>query len=758
MTTTIWTQGSGPEEAGNWRALGGLGPGKAIEHFIRWDFHDCAEQRNYLYRPLDHTITDKIELALKVRLAGWSKCAVSIGWQDRAEKYWRLRLPYIRDGHWQKVNLREGSIEFGIHNNGTRPSDTGIDGIRLVVVGEPAEGSTATLDLTGAKLSEFSDHDDLPRVSIGGETFPVDRPEDWGTLLAGHQRHRALHEYLGAEDVMDAGEDPMPDAEDFRFTGNYNVESAGRIPGKFSWTERADSSSENAWRFRWHALETCRLFLKAYYSSKDDEYLFMARSHAIHWLEDNLHRPTNDERYAWYDHGTALRTLALLAIWDLCQERETDVLERVDLLHALHRHGTLLASETFVARNQPYREHNHALFQAVALLLLGLVAPLRESSEWKDLGARRSLDLVGALVNAEGVSIENSTDYHGGLARVVLKVRNVFETYGLDGLHQLDEQYEAMMGFSRWVRYPNGTSPSVGDSWHMDEPTMLGRLERKVPKMRLEGGEQDRFFPESGYAILRKHDRFGYPSRQLNFTCSAINITHKHADQLSFTVWADGIEWLADPGLYKYRAEDAHGDYFRHARAHNAVVAGGETYPPREGNARLLQGETCDKYGLIEGEHYGYEDLTVKRCIKYDRGRDLIVITDAVDDSDGIQLASWFHAGLGVAVDLGPDGDALLTHPRSRSNEGLLVVPCSEEFPQQVERFHGQLKPFAAGWIYTRGGNAIASTTWSYLWPHECLSTVNVLYFGEADQLMDSRKQRVVEARDSVSETTVEPI
>lgn len=738
----LWTApGSDPAEAAAWKAAGAAEQGRLIGDSLAWRFDPNGPERSYISRQLSLEGSEHLSLSLALRLSGWRSSAVTVGWQDREDNFWRVRLPHIRDGEWQQVELLDASLEFAIHNSWTRPKAPLVSAIRVVAVGEP--GSAASLEIRSLEVRSLTGADVTPRLLAGSELYPIEQPGQWSSALDPRPRDRVLHRYLGSDDLLEDSGNPVARAGEMRDRGLYRLESAKPVAPAADWAHRATASQENAWRFRWHALESCRILLKAFYRTGEDEYLYMAREHATHWIAENLHRQTDDMRYAWYDHGTALRCLSLLAIWDLGQERRFDVLTLSDLLEALHAHGELLASETFVARNQPYREHNHALFQAIALLFLGRVAPLPEASRWAALGAERCTDLIAALVTEEGVCAENSSDYHTGLARLVAKLQDVFSGYGLEDGGELLRIYRSMKGFESVFRYPNGTSPAIGDSWHFSEAAADSRRDRRSPEAQDDSGQGGWFYPQSGYAILRRGEAGGHPTRQLNLICSAVNVTHKHADQLSFTFWADGIEWVADPGLYKYGESDLHARYFRHARAHNAVVLNDESYPPAAGNAKLVRWSDSAAATNVTAEHRGYENALVRRSIRYEKADDRVQIVDEVHGAGVTSCALWFHAGLGVHLDVGVHGDVLLVH--EQADTAVLVVPawqCSD-----LETFAGQSDPFAAGWIYTRGGTPVPSRSWRYGLPVDELPCTTFLLPGTRERLAGERQAIVENAR-----------
>jgi hypothetical protein len=677
---------------------------RAEDGCLRWVFTD-VETKASLECPVQARSEGHIRLAFELRLESWESCALQIGWCDEDEHYWQLRLPYERDGEWQEGQLCDARVEFGIHNAWKRPGDE-IRSLRIDVAGS---GRRASLDLRRLELSTLSPEQVEPRLVVGEREIKVSDVASWKGRIPTGRRDQVLLDYFLSEE--DRPETYAERARSIREDGLYRLESAKPVAASIAFRDRRGDSQENSWRFRWNALDACKALVAGFVDSDDLEFLYLAREHGLQWIEENLERPPADSRYAWYDHGTALRAMSLLMLWDLGCEKGFDLLTKARLLQALHAHGELLRSEAFVARNQPYRVHNHALFQAVALLFIGRLTPLVEAPEWLEVGRRRCLGMVSDLLSAEGASVENSYAYHRGLRLLVVRLAEVFEAYDLDGHVELSERMKEMAAFERSFQFPNGIGPSNGDSWHVSVENTEARIGRRS---RGEGdpSADDRVYPDAGYAVLRRTGSEGWLDRQVTLLCSSKNITHKHHDHLSILIWAGGIEWIADPGLYRYAESDVHAAFFRHARAHNAPVIEEADYDPVPGSAVLEEWSSGPQSRLL-ASHTAYPGRRIEREVRLDRDEDRVVVEDRVQGAPPRGLDLWFHAGFGVSVEAGDDGAVLLTHPAS---ENTVLIEPDRASPPELELFRGQSEPFAAGWIYIRGGIPVPTAAWRWRW------------------------------------------
>jgi hypothetical protein len=680
------------------------------------------ERRYYLHRRLDASVRESIEAAVTFRLSNWKDIRqVAFGWRD-SEKYWHDLIRHLKaDGEWRTIRIRPDDIAFKLANGWASPSPpVRIKDMHFIISGTPGPG--ATLELNNLRVRELTDEEREPKLEIQGKTVSVKDFATWWPLLRGRRRNAIFGKFLDDIEFSQLN-NAVERASQLRHEGLYVLTEVSPAPGATEWQTRARSSPDPSWRFRWHAFDICWVLLAAFKETNDPEFFYMARDHATHWLDANMDTFPDDPKYAWYDHGTALRTLRLLSLWDLGVERQIDVLFLSRLLKAIHAHASLLATESFFARDQPFLYHNHAVFQASALLLVSQVLPeFPESQSWLRLAERRILDQYKHLVTAEGASVENSTGYHKGLMRLCGVLSEVMQAYATLTSSQLAAICNKMHDFQEAIVYPDGLLPAFGDTWLngerlLQEPgqkqqeTLSSQLPMKTSPLRI----TDQFFPISGYAVLRHHPP-GSPytqARQLNFLCSSLTTTHKHADNLSFTLWGYGQEWLIDPGLYAYGLNDQHARYFQHARAHNDVVLNNETYDPRPGSARMTQWQGGDTLAYVVGEHTGYKERSIQRRIFYAKPDDVFFIEDEIlsENETPCEAAQWFHAGPSVAVAQGEE------HTLTLSTEGnpyeLFVIPLEPNSPQ-LELYKGQLDPFPAGWFYTGYKQALSTTSWKY--------------------------------------------
>jgi uncharacterized heparinase superfamily protein len=170
---------------------------------------------------------------------------------------------------------------------------------------------------------------------------------------------------------------------------------------------------------------------------------------------------------------------------------------------------------------------------------------------------------------------------------------------------------------------------------------------------------RSRAFQHSGYYLLQCGHRNTADRMSVLFDCGDLGFgplaAHGHADALSFTLRAFGVDIFIDPGTYDYFTFPAWRDYFRSTRAHNTVVVDGAdqsvmTGPfmwGRRANARPVRWLQEAQGGEIVAEHDGYARLTSpashRRTLVLSGTARSLTIRDEISTAGKHDLALYFH-------------------------------------------------------------------------------------------------------------------
>jgi len=365
------------------------------------------------------------------------------------------------------------------------------------------------------------------------------------------------------------------------------------------------------YRYAWHSFYPVCILLKKANQTGAVNYICAARDFINNWLDANLFSPTKDIKYAWYDHGTAERLIVLVQMWFLGVKHQFDARFMGRLLYTIYLHAQLMASAAFYASHQNYKYHNHAIFQDLALLFVSLAIPeFTASNYWFSLAVERLRDQLDHLIvsdNEFAVFVENSTGYHNGVLTIVGLVTRLLQYAEIQ-----DERihlYEKMKNFTEMIRYPGSNRmPSTGDTFRKANSIDAKKTVKKV--------NTQKFFllKKAGYAVAKGvHNEIPF---QFTMLATSLSKTHKHCDNLSFTLFFDGIEWLIDPSFYSHQYNDVLPNYLRGPSAHNALIVEGLDYSIEPGLAEIFTTRNIEQNKFeVYGVHRSYGEVQVNRFV-----------------------------------------------------------------------------------------------------------------------------------------------
>jgi hypothetical protein len=388
--------------------------------------------------------------------------------------------------------------------------------------------------------------------------------------------------------------------------------------------------------------------------------IYAARDYINSWLERSYFTVDPDTKYTWYDHGTAERPLGL----------STDARNRAPSSIRRPLHGTpppcnrqprpTAESEVFYSRHQPTRYHNHAWFQDIALIGASIALPsLPCAPRWLNRAIERLTDQFNKLIAHDdpfSILVENSIGYHHGVQHLVDFAGELVRLSGAQS--KIPQTAQELHAWSDCFRYPDGRTPSQGDTFRKPNPLDASdRIVRGKPYIQ----PSTTVLPAAGYAVV-KGNQDNIPFMLCMFATS-LSETHKHEDDLSITLFFDGIEWLSDPSFYSHDYTEEIPAFLRSARAHNRLVIDGLEHAITPGSTRLLP-LTDD--GAITGQSDAYEGVRLTRSIKCGHESLSIEAKETISTTAPIGSAYLvFHCGEGVRAST-TENQLTLTHPLSQ--------------------------------------------------------------------------------------------
>lgn len=197
------------------------------------------------------------------------------------------------------------------------------------------------------------------------------------------------------------------------------------------------------------------------------------------------------------------------------------------------------------------------------------------------------------------------------------------------------------------------------------EPTfwLLGPSSRETFDAIRAGSKQgsliSKAFPESGYYLLQCGQKDSDDEISVLFDCGDLGYksiaAHGHADALSFTLRAFGVDIFVDPGTYDYFSSPEWRNYFRSTKAHNTVIVDDSDQSVMLGpfmwgdraKGRCIDWNPTMDGGRVVGEHDGYmrlnDPVVHRRTLDLDTGSRILTIRDDIMAKGSHEIGIYFH-------------------------------------------------------------------------------------------------------------------
>ena len=426
-----------------------------------------------------------------------------------------------------------------------------------------------------------------------------------------------------------------------------------------NWTE--NPVSNRSWQ--WHSASFNFMpWLLALHADTGDQRAIDHAAKGIETWHRHFVAVESNYEFAWHDHATANRVVAVLSL--LCHLEEYSARFDLDevLPTFLQAHGNRLCMDEMYSRHT-----NHGIDQSRALLLLATCAPwLEHADRWRQIAIARLEDELDHAFTGDGAHVENSPGYHQFVSTLFT---DVLVTLG----DVLDEEFRervhstlvAAARFTAWIVRPDGRLPPIGDTECKPAnnvyKSLAGTSEHANVEWVCSKGQEGekpegwaRTFPESGYFIARSDwdDETALPgdARHLVFRCGRLSDYHRHDDDLSLTLWW-GSDWLVDGGEYAYVEGHPIRRYLRSKWAHNVVVIDDGAYswarPGASAPGSLRQVNDDAVKPAIKGSTESYSGLRATRELAIEHDVMHFEVTDQLSalNGDGVnrKFVSLWH-------------------------------------------------------------------------------------------------------------------
>lgn len=468
------------------------------------------------------------------------------------------------------------------------------------------------------------------------------------------------------------------------------------------------ASGPTMWQLFIHSLGLPRVLLDAYKASGRLEFLQGAVDYLVEYDAYEGSEWSLPGGYLWYDgwrtfvrndHAIAARGLMLIEFWRVYRTHaEYDPKVGSAVLHMAERCAHLLA--------EPRRftvATNHGVMQNLALCSIGLSFPtLPNGARLCRLAFDRLDEQLSFFINEEGYILEHSPGYQRFSLRLVGIGMRLRTLSGQAIPEAWIRKYQAAQRIYAVLRRPDGSVPMFGDTDGGDqgkgpEVTTVdasGGAEPLIQRNWIPDAETV-VAPVAGYALWWDGLAKWPDVRSIAQTAIAWSyfegMGHKHADELSMSIWAGGVPWLDNVGYWSY---DATGRELAESWAgSNAPHFVGEpTVSERETHVRY-QGRS-DKLSAIDLERVGPGEYRVRRQL-IQVGKDIWIVIDTSVAGRGKTVRTIWTAAPEIEVkELGARGTYLLI---DRPSDSLLRAYFSLDNSTTQRLVAGNESPFA-GW------------------------------------------------------------
>lgn len=321
----------------------------------------------------------------------------------------------------------------------------------------------------------------------------------------------------------------------------------------------AVAEGNSSWQLNYAGFLVPKILFRAYGLTRQDKYLIGARDFILGWLdyESNALIPAG---YLWNDHAIANRGIVLADFWETYRRHPLyDPLTGAKILKLVRLTADNLARPSLYT----FRT-NHGTMQNIALGKLSVYFPLLEKfKDYGRLAIDRQTKQLRYFIGSEGVVQEHSVGYHIFGLLLLDDFRTLSRIISGAVSAELEARIKQAENFVKVVMRTDQSVPLVGDTYSHSVEALSGRpaiIDTVFNSRRGFDSVSTTLFPKSGYVIHRVDtpDETGSAARShaTVFWANIQAMGHKHSDDLSFHLWADGADWWTASGYWPIARPD----------------------------------------------------------------------------------------------------------------------------------------------------------------------------------------------------------
>lgn len=355
------------------------------------------------------------------------------------------------------------------------------------------------------------------------------------------------------------------------------------------------SHNANTYQTYLHSLGIVTDLLKVSISESKPELQKLSLKIIIDWEKKN---PTYKKNFSWKEHPVSSRINNLI---EFQEKAEKYKIPNKTFQRIIKTHCEYLYNERY------YKSNNHGLMMDYALLNASrFVEDKQEKNMYIDKAIYRVKYLLLRDFTRRGVHLENSPEYHRLVLTLIRKIENVLAKMKRNLGKDESELVKLAIQYKNFIIQPDQNYPMIGDTGTIIEP--------KTKKIFSDFVDYD-----AGLAILQnKNEERPKDSTMIVFKSGYHKLTHKHKDDLSYTLYMDGNELLMDSGKYSYNSKDPVRQHLVSPKGHSTIFFDKENYklinPYKEQTKmKISRYINKPKYKMATGVNRLYENFNITR-------------------------------------------------------------------------------------------------------------------------------------------------
>lgn len=489
-------------------------------------------------------------------------------------------------------------------------------------------------------------------------------------------------------DITDRIEDALKiEICDYILKGNLIVKYK-RIPKSFSYEKDLKFNIDSfdwdknypkvpsAFQLHLQGFNTIKYLIQGYVLSLNQNYFDLASKFIKSWLE---YEPNSKNKFTWFDHSASDR--ALVMIYYLLVSKKNNITLPSDLISKIHI--SIIKHADFFYEDNNYKLNNHGTMSDKALYAISVYLNDHLYDKYREKSIIRLKNALKRNFSQNMINLESSIPYHLFNMELFVSIEKLLLNPFEDSCGISQSSIKKSVDFLIDCVKPDMYFPMIGDSQKLSIKSIINYcffsyVESYMPLKWLLTSQKSgttpknlfKVYKKEGFAFFRnswdqtKKDEISYVSFISGSGSPEIN-SHKHADDLSFTLFAKNKDIFVDSGTYTYEKGDMR-KFFISALAHNTVIVDDQNYPlkcwggsednllekPKDGQDYQIWGDKNDTgiidygekedYYYVVGKNDMYDGVNITRTLYYLRSGDIIIIDD-IQSYDIHKYSQYYH-------------------------------------------------------------------------------------------------------------------